>query len=138
MNMNALTKVLAETVLWENVSQYVESTEQVNILLQKVGLSSIDIERAEILESEDFIITSTKLLDGKILISFEMPFIISVNKTYSIEAVACGNLEIPDHENFAYDEYDFSSMNRAKLLSFGSIISITDIDYEDAEFIGTW
>lgn len=138
MNMNALTEVLAETVLWENVSQYVESTEQVNILLQKVDLSSIDIERAEILESEDFIITSTKLLDGKILIAFEMPFVISVNKTYSIGAVACGNLEIPDHENFAYDEHNFSSMNRAELLSFGSIISIIDIDYEDAEFIGTW
>jgi len=63
MNMNVLTEVLAETVLWENVSQYVECTEQVNILLQKVGLSGIEIERAEILESEDFIITSTKLLE---------------------------------------------------------------------------
>lgn len=138
MNIDKLTNDLAETVLWENVSQYVESAEQVSFLLQKVGLSGVEIERAEILESEDFIITSAKLLDGKILIAFEMPFIISINKTYSIGAVACGNLEIPDHENFAYDKHNFSSMKKSELLSFGSIISITDIGYEDAEIIGNW
>ena len=138
LDINVFIESLRTTILWENVSSYIESLDCANILLQNVGLKNISAERASVQDSEDFYITSVSESNDKIIIEFEMPFILCVNEKYNIQAVATGNLDIPGTENYPYDKYDFSVMNRIELLSFNNIISISQTTYKDVEVLGVW
>lgn len=138
MDHNVLIENLRTSILWESVSDYAESPDCANQLLQKVGLKDITAEKATIQDSEDFFITSVSESNQKTMIEFEMPFILCVNEKYNIEAVAAGSLEIPDSESYPYDKYDFSNMDRIELLSFSNIVSISRITYEDVELLDVW
>ena len=130
---------LRTTLLWENVCDYIERFDQVSLILQKTSLvDTITVETATIQDSEDFYIKTIKEDDRRIVVTFEMPFIICVNKKYNIQAVAIGNLNIPNTEDYLYEKYDFISMDKKKLLSFGNIVSISKINYESVEIIGMW
>lgn len=137
MDRNEFIESLRTTLLWENVCSYIESRNDASVLLQRAGLEdNITAESASIQDSEDFYITAISESSNKIVIDFEMPFILCVNEKYNIEAVAAGELDIPDMESYPYDKYDFGSMVKKELLSFSSIICISSIIYEDVELIG--
>ena len=139
MDRNTLIESLRTTLLWENIYHHIESIDQANILLQKGRLENdVDVENVSIQDSEDFYITAINAENRRIVVTFEMPFILCVNKKYSIQAVATGSLDIPNTEDYPYDRYDFLSMGKKELLSFGNIISISEIAYEDVELLGVW
>lgn len=137
MDINNLINNLRTNLLWENASEYIEKSDYVNILLQKVNLGQNDtVKSSSMQDCEDFYITNILVSDNRIVLDFEMPFIVKINKKYNIEAVAIGKLNIPDTNSFRYDKYDFSTMNKKELLSFGNIICISKVEYENVEFIG--
>ncbi|MDE6568367.1 MAG: hypothetical protein K2K70_11630 [Lachnospiraceae bacterium] len=137
MDRNEFIENLRTTLLWENVCSHIESGNDANVLLQMAGLEhNITAESAFIQDSEDFYITAISENSNKMVIEFEMPFILCVNEKYNIEAVATGKLDIPDIESYPYDKYDFDSMTKKELLFFGSIICISSIIYREVELIG--
>lgn len=139
MDRNVLIEKLRTTLLWENVCGCIENINYANVLLQKTDLgNNIIAENASIRDSEDFYITTVSESDNKIVIGFEMPFILCVNGKYNIQATAAGELNIPDTESYPYDKHDFLSMGKKELLSFSSIICISQIIYRDIEIIGVW
>lgn len=136
---NVFIEGLRSTILWESVYDYVEGLNCANVLLQNVGLkNNVTAEKASVQDSEDFYITAISESNNKIVIGFEMPFILCVNEKYNIQAVAKGSLDIPNTESYPYDKYDFSSMDKKELLSFSNIICISQITYEDVEILGVW
>ena len=138
MSKNALIEELRESLLWEVVSEYVERIEQVDRIVQSSYLrDEVEAERGEIYDSEDFCVTTVTENNGRIVVNFEMPFLMSVNGVCSLMAVAVGRLDIPDAKTFPYYEYDFDSMSHEKLLTFSNLVSITELRYEDIEILNT-
>ena len=137
MKREELIENLRTTLLWETVCAHIESRTEADVLLQKAGAGNgIAAECAEIQDSEDFFVTDVCESGGRIAIGVEMPFILCVNETYNIEAVAIGKLDIPNPESYPYDSYDFLAMGKKELLSFGGIVRISSMIYSDVELLG--
>ncbi|MBQ9936436.1 MAG: hypothetical protein IJO70_11370 [Lachnospiraceae bacterium] len=137
MNIN----VIAETLLWENISNYVEQvTELTKIIENSTYIDAEVLERineCQILDTKEFIVTDVIERIGGIQVKFEMPFVLYcwANKKHvlCVTAVASGDCEIPDEEGFDYSSVDFDEMNRKQLLEFGNIVKINNITYSDVE-----
>ena len=139
MDRKIFIENLRTTLLWENLCGCIENINYANVLLQKTDLgNNIIAENTSIRDSEDFYITAVSESDNKIVIGFEMPFILCVNGKYNIQATAAGELSIPDTESYPYDKHDFLTKKKKELLSFSSIICIAQITYRDVEIIGVW
>ena len=139
MDKTEIIENLRTTLLWENVCHYIERVDQASLILEKTSLvDTLTVEIATIQDSEDFYIKTIKEDDRMIVVTFEMPFIICVNEKYNIQAVAIGNLNIPNTEDYLYEKHDFISMDKKKLLSFENIVSISKIHYESVEIISMW
>lgn len=121
MDRNELIENLRTTLLWETVGAHIERGNEVDVLLQKAGVENVAAECAEIQDSEDFFVTDVCESGGRIVIDFEMPFILCVNSKYCIEVTAEGKLDIPNTESYQYDSHDFATMGKKELLSFGGI-----------------
>lgn len=133
--------VIAETLLWENVSKYVEQVTELRTIIG--GITYIDvglidkIDECEILDTEEF--TLIEITEGinSIRVKFEMPFALCcwANKKhiFSVTAVANGECVIPDEKNFDYSSVDFDSMNRKDLLDVGEIVCVDNIKYNYVE-----
>lgn len=115
---------------------HIEHRNEADALLQKVGMENIAAECAEIQDTEDFFVMDVCESGGRIVIDFEMPFILCANNKYRIEATAAGRLDILNSAGYLYDSYDFAAMGKKELLSFGGIVSISSITYSDVELLG--
>lgn len=136
MNRDELIENLRTTLLWETVCAHIEHGNEANVILQKVGVENgVTAECAEIQDSEDFFVTDVCESGGRIVIDFEMLFILCANNKYHIEAMAAGKLDIPNPVSYPYDSYDFAAMGKKELLSFGGIVSISSITYSDVELL---
>ena len=110
MDRDELIENLRTTLLWETVCAHIEHGNEANVILQKAGVENgIAAECAEIQDSEDFFVTDVCESGDRIVIDFEMPFILCVNSKYHIEATATGKLDIPNTENYLYDSHDFAA-----------------------------
>ena len=139
MDRGELIENLRTTLLWETVCAHIERMNEANVLLRKAGVENdVAAECAEIQDSEDFFVTDVCESGGRIVIDFEMPFILCVNNTYHIEATAAGKLDIPNTESYPYDSHDFAAMGKKELLSFGGIVRISSITYSDVELLGAY
>lgn len=139
MNIEDLVEELSTTLLWENVSNYIESVEEVNKMLDNIELEEEELAQSvAIQDSEDFVITGFDSDDAHITVEFEMPFIMCVNNKFNIESTAVGKISIPSINQYSYENYDFSEMDKKELLSFGSIIELNKIHYVDTELLGYW
>ncbi len=133
--------VIAETVLWENVSNYVEQVNQLYKILANVSyidksISGV-ITRCEVLDSEELCVLSTQAMKGEVEVMFEMPFILTCwnerEQLLRITALVSGRCMIPDESNFDYSVVNFSGMNRQELLEFGKVIEFQEVEYFDVE-----
>ncbi|MDE7414965.1 MAG: hypothetical protein K2N44_01380 [Lachnospiraceae bacterium] len=95
-----------------NGGRHIERGNEVDVLLQKAGVENVAAECAEIQDSEDFFVTDVCESGGRIVIDFEMPFILCVNSKYCIEVTAEGKLDIPNTESYQYDSHDFATMGK--------------------------
>lgn len=139
MDIKTLLEELRTSILCENVSSYIEKTEEVNNLLQQVGLGEAETaKKVDMQDSEDFYITEAEACGDSIAVGFQMPFIMCINEKYNIQSVAVGKLCIPCIERYPYQNYNFSSMNRTALLKFADIIKMSAIRYIDCEILGDW
>lgn len=132
--------VIAETLLWENVSNYVEQVTELTKIIDNITYIDVVIEsinECQILDTEEFIVTDVIERIGSIQVKFEMPFVLYcwANKKHvlCVTAVASGDCEIPDEEGFDYSSVDFDEMNRKELLEVGGIVHINYITYSDVE-----
>ncbi len=138
--MNYIEEI-AESLLWENVSNYVERPEELKSMTE--NLTYIDhsivnqINSCEVLETEEFTIVKMKEINESIQIEFEMPFILYCwkDKVHLLRISACANgrCEIPNEKRYDYSSVDFSSMNRKELLKYGEIVKIDRVKYSDVE-----
>lgn len=137
MDRDEFFEILRRRLLWETVCAHIERMDEADVILQKAGVENIAAECAEIQDTEDFFVTDVCESGGRIVIAFEMPFILCVNNTYHIEAMAAGRLDIPNTENYPYDSHDFAAMGKKELLSFSSIVSISSITYSGIELLSS-
>lgn len=78
-------KNLRTTLLWETVCAHIEHGNEADVILQKAGVENgVVIECAEIQGSGDFFVTDVCESVGRIVIDFEMPFILCVNNKYRL------------------------------------------------------
>lgn len=139
MTVTELIDTLQTTLLWENIYHHVECIEQANTLVAKTYLAGeLSVETATIQDSEDFFVAGVKEDAAWIIVDFEMPFILCINKKYNIQAVATGSLRIPAMTDYPYSNHDFLSMGKKELLSLGNIVSILGLDYRYVEVLGMW
>lgn len=137
LNIETFIEELRTTILWDNVSSYIESVEEANRLLQQPDLKRNGrAEKVDIMDSEDFYVVDVAKNKDTFVIKFEMPFILCVNGKFNIQSIAVGTLTIPDINHFPYEKYDFADMNRYELLAFHNIIQISNIEYKDTELLG--
>lgn len=140
--MDKLIETLSETLLWENISDYVERTVQVSEILKDIAYIEHDVfsevKKAEIFESEEFIIESVERRSNKYYISYTMPTILmfydSSEQILRVTTNITGSCYIADKDHFAWDKYDFKSMNRLDLLSHKDLVDVIECRYEDIEY----
>ena len=133
-NRDVLIEELRTSILWNNISEYVEQIEQARRIVDETYLRDVvKIESTEISQSDDFYVTAVTESNGRIVIDFEMPLLLDVNLECTFLASAVGRLDIPDMKAYPYYKYDFAAMNLQELLSFRDIISIIELRYEDVE-----
>ena len=138
MDREELIENLRTTLLWETVCAHIEHRNEADVLLQMAGVENgVTAECAEIYDSEDFFVTDVSESGDRIVIDFEMPFILCANNKYHIEATAAGKMDIPNPVSYPYDSYDFAAMGKKELLSFGGIVSISSTTYSGVELLSS-
>ncbi|SFC92093.1 hypothetical protein [Ruminococcus albus] len=143
MNNSELADMIGEALLWDIVSEYVgNDLDSIKNELRQLGYidkSNVEkITRAEVHESDEFIVTDFNEQDGHLTICFEMPAIINTtgdNKEYlfSVTTYCKGTLRIPDADSYDWDSLDFYDMDRYEILSHSDLVNILDLHYEDTE-----
>lgn len=139
--MNININEIAETLLWDNVSAYVEKLDELKRMLEKISSVKEEVLQkincCEVLDTEEFCILTVNRVDDSIQIEFEMPFILYCWKDKQhllcVTAVAKGKCTIPDESKFDYKNVDFSGMNKKELLAYGKIVKIHDVAYQAVE-----
>lgn len=132
---------IAETLLWENVSNYVEQISSLQLILKDcwyIDKNLIDrVNYCEVLDTEEFLVLDTVKTEEHIQVKFEMPFVLycwqDEKQLLRVSAMISGCCEIPDEKHFNYDELDFGDMNRNELLSYGDMVRIFDVEYSGIE-----
>ena len=143
MDNNELADMIGEAFLWDVVSEYVgNDIENIKDELRQLGYidkSNVEkITRAEVHESDEFIITDFEEQDGHLTIHFEMPAVINAKGSsneylFSVTTYCKGTLRIPDADSYDWDALDFDDMNRYDILAHSDLVNILDIQYEDTE-----
>lgn len=143
MDNSELADIIGDAFLWDVVSEYVgNDIENIKNELRQLGY--IDqpkvekITRAEVHESDEFIITDFEEQDGHLTIHFEMPAVINTKGgsneyLFSVTTYCKGTLRIPDADSYDWYALDFDDMNRYDILAHSDLVNILDIQYEDTE-----
>lgn len=80
MDRDEFFEILRRRLLWETVCAHIERMNEADVILQKAGVENIAAECAEIQDTEDFFVMDVCESGGRIVIDFEMPFILCVKK----------------------------------------------------------
>ena len=138
-----LIEVIGEGLLWDIVGDYIESdVKHIQTEISKLAYIELDniqkITSAEVLDSEEFVITEFLEKNGILNIEFEMPAIIiagSENEDvcFRITTVCTGTVEIPDIDSYDRQSIDFEDMNKDEILSYSDLVKIINVSYEDTE-----
>lgn len=143
MNRNELVDILSSTLLWEVISAIIEQTNQLSFMLEKV--SYIDdkefvisrIQWCEVFDAEPMEIISCEVQGGKIILDFEMPFLLSAwekqTQVLRITALAKGKCCIPDVGVFAWEDLEWENMNKKGLLDKAELVELLEINYLNVE-----
>lgn len=115
---------LAEDVLWDEVSDYVEPVEEFKKMVKNISYIERDkvneVKWCEVFDTEEIIVLDSKEQDEKVEIYFEMPFILSAwnDETQLFRVTACvtGKAELEEEE----------------------VIKIEDVKYTDVEVDSTY
>lgn len=115
---------LAEDVLWDEVSDYVEPVEEFKKMVKNISYIERDkvneVKWCEVFDTEEIIVLDSKEQDEKVEIEFEMPFILSAwnDETQLFRVTACvtGKAELEEEE----------------------VIKIEDVKYTDVEVDSTY
>lgn len=139
--MDRLIETLSETLLWQSIFDYVERTAQVSEILKDIGYIEHtvfnEVKKAEIFESEEFVIESIQAQNNKYYISYRMPTILmfydSNEQILRVTTNIVGCCCIADKDHFNWNQHDFDSMNRLELLSHKDLVEVIECRYEDVE-----
>ncbi len=109
---------LAEDLLWDEVSAYVEAVDEFKKMVGNI--SYIDhnkvneVKWCEVFDTEEFIVISAEEQNEKIYIKFEMPFILSCwnEETQLFRVTACvqGKAEVEQDELVKLEEMRYSDV----------------------------
>lgn len=97
---------LAEDVLWDEVSDYVEPVEEFQKMVKNIFYIDRDkvneVKWCEVFDTEEIIVLASKEHEDKVEIEFEMPFILSAwnDETQLFRVTACvhGKAELTQEE----------------------------------------
>lgn len=141
--MEQLVKKLATTLLWDLISLKVEEKNQIPIMLKEVYyLEEKDnlmtqIKKCEVIDSEPLEIIDF-IIDGeKILVEFEMPFILSAwsekKQLLRITATLIGKCTLSGNTLFNWNNIDIESLGKYDWLENQKLVKILEINYTDVE-----
>lgn len=143
MTRDELVETFATSLLWEVVSSHVEQLNELPKMIGDIGyLKDVDgiiseTTGCEIFDSESFDIIKFSAEDGKIIVNFEMPFIMSTwnneKQLLRITSTATGTCAIPDINKFNWKNYDFDEMRKDELLAMQHIVEVLELEYCDSE-----
>ena len=142
-NNEELVEIVSETLLWEIVSEHVTTdVERLKEELRKIGNRDQNkVERltsAEVLQSDEFIITGYEERGSKLVVGFDMPAIVitwSDDKKvgFRVTTSCIGTVEIPDISSYDWSALDFEDMDRLTLLSYSHLTDKLNYSYEYTE-----
>ena len=138
-----LVEMIGEAFLWEIISEYIcTDVKKMKEELSRIGYIELeDVEKiisAEVLESDEFVITKFSTKGGILTVGFEMPAIIIAESDngdvcFRVTTTCTGTVEIPDVDSYDWRSMDFEKMNRYDILSHSNLAKIIAIFYEDTE-----
>ena len=142
-NNEELVEIVSETLLWEIVSEHVTTdVERIKEELRKIGNRDQNkVERlttAEVLQSDEFIITGYEERGGKLVVGFDMPAIVITQSDdkkvgFRVTTSCIGTVEIPDISSYDWSALDFEDMDRLTLLSYSHLTDKLNYSYEYTE-----
>ncbi len=143
MDNNELAEIIGEAFLWDIVSEYIGKDfenikEELRHLIYTEKTTVEKIARAEVHESDEFIVTDFEEQNGHLTLNFEMPAIINAigeNNEYlfRVTTYCTGTVRIPDAESYDWDSLDFDNMNRLDILTHSDLAEILTLHYKDTE-----
>lgn len=141
--LKILIEEVSETLLWENASHLVETIQEIQKMVAEIGYINdlnqllVSINRVEILESEDFIVSHIQKIDASVYLDFDMPFILTASiddkQILRITANAHGSCMLLNIENNIWGNTAWTTMGKAELLSHKQLIKFTELSYSDCE-----
>lgn len=143
MDRKQLIDVLAITLLWEGISSYVEEPPQLCRMLKKIHYQE-DIKpflervtRCEVLDSEPLEIVTVEEQGEYLLLSFEMPFLLSVwigkKQVLRVTAEAFGTVSVPDVDTYDWQSETFEALNKQELLVKRNLLKLVTLSYKNIE-----
>lgn len=143
MDREELVDVLAESLIWDVVGNYIEESKPLPIMLQDIYYlkDKEDFIRrtsfCEITVADEFNVMGFSVEKDKILIEFEYPFVMTVfseqDALLRITACAEGSCKIPDINVFDWLKLDFDDMDREELLSYKDLVENIELHYVQVE-----
>lgn len=95
------------------------------------------ITECEIFDSDYFEVTSYEVQGKRILLKFDMPFLLSAwngdKALFRITAAAYGTCAIPDIGEYNWDELKTENMGSMGLLANSNLVDILSLNYSDEE-----
>ena len=138
-----LVEMIGEAFLWEIISEYIcTDIKKMKEEFSRIGYIELDdvekIISAEVLVSDEFVITKFSEKGGILTVGFEMPAIIIAESDngdvcFRITTTCTGTVEIPDVDSYDWRSMEFENMNRYDILSHSDLAKIIAIFYEDTE-----
>ncbi|MCM1468163.1 MAG: hypothetical protein NC086_08445 [Alistipes sp.] len=143
MNRQELLNKLSGTLLLEVISAKVEEVGELPAMLKEIGYIDnkdgimSEITRCEILDLEPLTITKCLADEGRISISFSLPFILTAWKDkeeiWRITSTAAGSCLVPDIGTINWEEVPFDDMDRIALLSESELVELSELRYTGTE-----
>jgi hypothetical protein len=141
MNRQDLVNVLSDSLVWQVVSEYVEQINQVPIMLKDIRYYDIsnlpEVTMCEVFVCDSFDVLAFEVENGKIIMDFEMPMVYSVwshdEQQLRITTIVRGKCAILDLDNYDWERFDFSKMNRLELLRHQDLVEIIELGYHETE-----
>ena len=138
-----LVEILGENFLWEIVCNYIaHDVCNLKCSLRQLNYPSSDdidkISRAEVLESEEFIIRGFTENEGILTVTFEMPAIITAENDNShiccrVTACCVGSLKVPDINSFDWNSLNLTDLRKKDIVSLSHLVKEIRLSYEDTE-----
>lgn len=143
MDREQLVEILSTTLLQEVVSANIEKVNQLPAMLQDIGYIEdkvnviLQITESDVFDSEPLDIINFTQHGESLLITFEMPFILSAwtgkEQLLRITATATGKCIVPDIAKYDWASIDVENMGKEELLAKNELVDILELNYTDVE-----